>query len=164
VHEIDGKPAVEFLKRYLDVSGPAAYANPLAVREEGSEDFYLRAIRPSEPGSGSLIVAGSVPVGASVQLTTTSTDEILAGTKDALDRAVDTFPPDATPEAALIFSCAVRKFFLGGRTHEEAELARSVLGDLPTTGMYCYGEIGPVPGMDRSRFLNETFVALLLGT
>jgi hypothetical protein len=164
VHEIDGRPAVEFLKRYLDVTGPAAYANPLAVREDGSADFYLRVIRPTEADSGSLIGAGSVPVGATVQLTTTSTDEILAGTKEALDRAVDTFPPNATPEAALIFSCAVRKFFLGSRTREEADLARSVLGDIPTAGMYCYGEIGPVPGMDRSRFLNETFVALLLGT
>jgi len=31
-------------------------------------------------------------------------------------------------------------------------------------GMYCYGEVGPVAGDDASRFLNETFVTVVLGT
>jgi hypothetical protein len=63
----------------------------------------------------------------------------------------------------VIFSCAVRKFLLGTRTRVEAELARSVLGDVPTIGLYCYGEVGPIRGASTSRFLNETFVSLLLG-
>jgi hypothetical protein len=163
VREIDGRPATEFLNRYLDATGPAAYANPMAVYE-GSGDHYLRAIRPSEPGSGSLATAGSIPLGAQVQLTTADSDEVLASTKEALERAVAGFPAGAGPDAALIFSCAVRKFFLGSRTHVEADLARSVLGDLPTIGLYCYGEVGPIPGAPTSRFLNETFVTLLLGS
>jgi small ligand-binding sensory domain FIST len=59
----------------------------------------------------------------------------------------------------------VRKFLLGSRTKVEAELARSVYGSsMPLAGLYCYGEIGPVRGAATSRFLNETFVSLLLGT
>lgn len=164
VREIDGRPAAEFLHRYIDATGPASYANPLAVFEDRSEEFYLRTILPSEPGSGSLMTAGGIPVGARVQVTTADTDEVLAGTKAALERALGGFPAGARPEAALIFSCAVRKFFLGSRTRAEAELARSVLRELPTVGLYCYGEVGPVPGVSTSRFLNETFVTLLLGT
>lgn len=163
IQEIDGRAATEFLRRYVDATGPAAYSNPLAIFEDG-EDFYLRAIRPSEPGSGALMTAGSVPVGAKVQLTTADADEVLRGTKDALERAVAAFPAGKRPEAALIFSCAVRKFFLGTRTRVEAEITRSVLGDLPTVGLYCYGEVGPISGVRTSRFLNETFVTLLLGT
>jgi hypothetical protein len=30
--------------------------------------------------------------------------------------------------------------------------------------MYCYGEVGPIQGGESSRFLQETFVTLLLGT
>ena len=52
LQEIDGRPATEFLNRYVDATGPAAYSNPLAVFEDG-EAFYLRAIRPSEAGSSS---------------------------------------------------------------------------------------------------------------
>jgi hypothetical protein len=164
VQEIDGRPATEFLHRYIDATGPAAYANPLAVWEDGSEEFYLRVIRPSEPGSGSLMTAGAIPIGAKVQLTTADSEEVLAGTRAALERALAGFPAGARPEAALIFSCAVRKFFLGSRTRVEAELARSLLGDLPTVGLYCYGEVGPIPGTATSRFLNESFVTLLIGT
>jgi hypothetical protein len=164
VHEVDGRPATEFLHRYVDATGPAAYANPLAVFEEGAGDFYLRVIQPSEPGSGSLSTAGSIPVGARVQLTTADTDDVLAGTKQALERAMANFPSDARPEAAVIFSCAVRKFMLGSRTPIEAELARDVLGDVPTVGTYCFGEVAPIDGTSASRFLNETFVTLLLGT
>ena len=165
VHEIDGRPALEFLARYLDVTGRASYGNPLAVVEVGAVESYLRAIQGSDPGSGSVILAGSIPVGATVQLTTADTDEILAGTKAALDRASAEFPVGSRPEAALIFSCAVRKFVLGSRTQVEAELARSAYGSsLPLAGLYCYGEIGPIGGAATSRFLNETFVTLLLGT
>jgi hypothetical protein len=165
VYEIDGRPAVEFLARYLDVTGPASYGNPLAVVEVGAEEHYLRAIQGSDPATGAVILAGSIPVGATVQLTTADIDDILAGTKAALVRAGAEFPSGSRPEAALIFSCAVRKFVLGSRTQVEAELARSVYGgSMPIAGMYCYGEIGPVRGAPTSRFLNETFVTLLLGT
>jgi hypothetical protein len=163
IQQIDGRPATEFLHRYMEATGPAAFANPLAVLEDDAEEFYLRVIVPSDPGSGVVMTAGSVPVGARVQLTTADTDEVLAGTRDALERALAAFPGKGGPDAAVIFSCAVRKFLLGSRTHIEAELARSVLGDVPTIGLYCYGEVGPLRGASTSRFLNETFVSLLLG-
>jgi hypothetical protein len=165
VHEIDGRPAVEFLARYLDVTGPASYGNPLAVVEVGSDESYLRAILGSDPVVGSLILYGSVPVGATVQLTTANTEDILAGTKDALARARSEFPVGSRPEAVLMFSCSVRRFLLGSRTKVEAELSRAEFGSsMPMAGMYCSGEIGPVRGAATSRFLNETFVTLLLGT
>jgi small ligand-binding sensory domain FIST len=112
-----------------------------------------------------VILAGSIPVGAMVQLRTADIDDILAGTKAALDRASAEFGVGSRPEAALIFSCAVRKFVLGSRTQVEAELPRSVYGSsISLAGLYCYGEIGPVRGGSTSRFLTETFVTLLLGT
>lgn len=164
VHEIDGRPAAEFLARYLDVTGPVL-SNALAVVEVGADESYLRGILGSDPTSGSVTVAGLIPVGATVQLTDAATDDILAGTKAALVRATAEFPADLHPEAALIFSCAVRKFLLGSKTQVEAELAQSVYGaTLPFAGMYCYSEIGPVRGVSTSRLFNDTFVTLLLGT
>jgi hypothetical protein len=165
VHEIDGRPAIEFLARYLDVTGAASYGNPLAVIEAGGTESYLRAIQGSDPASGSVLLAGSIPVGASVQLTTADIEEILAGTKAALAQATADFPEGSSPQAALIFSCAVRKFLLGSRTRVETELARAQYEpSMPLAGMYCFGEMGPIPGTPSSRYLNETFVTVLLGT
>ena len=165
VLEIDHRPATEFLARYLDVTGPASFGNPLSVTEAGSDEPYYRAITGTDPEIGSAFVAGEVPIGAIVQLTTADTDDILGGTRAALNRAVDGFPAGVRPEAALIFSCAVRRFLLGSRTRVEAEIARSILGStLPMAGIYCNGEIGPVDGVETSRYFNETFVTILLGT
>ena len=59
----------------------------------------------------------------------------------------------------------IRKYLLGTRTKVEAEMAREELGpSVPLAGFYCAGEIGPIGGSTSSRFLNETFVAVLLGT
>jgi hypothetical protein len=165
IHEIDGRPAVEFLARYLDATGRATFGNMLAVVETEREGSYLRAILDADVGSGSVAVGGSIPVGSTVQLTTSDTDDLLAGTRTALTEVREAFPAGATPEAALIFSCAVRKFLLGSRTKDEAEVARSVLGQsIPIAGTYCYGEVAPVDGAVASRYHNETFVTLLLGT
>ena len=163
IEEVDGRPGAEFLSRYLGTTGPASFGNPLAIVEAGASDHYLRAIQPGDGGDGSILLPGSVPVGATVQLATAATDDILAGTEDALERARSTEAWE--PTAALIFSCAIRKFVLGSRTSVEADLAREVLGPtLPFVGMYCFGEVAPVGDASTTRLLNETFVALLLGS
>lgn len=162
---IDDRPASDFLKPYLDVTGPAAFGNPLAVIEADTDRSYLRAIVGSDPAAGTIRVHGGVPVGSTVQLTTAGTDEILAGTREAVARAKADFPAGSQPEAALIFSCMVRKYLLGTRTKVEAEMARAEFGPgVPLAGLYCAGEIGPVTDGATSQFLNETFVTVLLGT
>jgi hypothetical protein len=98
-----------------------------------------------------------------VQLTVAVTDEIFAGTRSAVRKAIKAFPGTAGPEAALVFSCAIRKLVLGTRTGVELDITRSELGDaVPICGFYCYGEIAPIKS-GSSRFHNETIVAVLLG-
>jgi hypothetical protein len=165
IHEIDGKPAADFIAGYVDAAGPATYGNPLAIRAEGADEPYLRVMLRQDPVTGAVSVPGEVPAGSSVQITTASTDEIVRASGDTVRRATEAFPAGATPSAALLFSCAVRKFLLGTRTGQEVTEARALLpADLPLVGMYCGGEIAPVDGTNTSRFLNETFVALLLGS
>ncbi len=54
VHEIDGRPALGFLARYLDVTGPTSYGNPLAVVEAGGRGLPpARSMPGSDPASGS---------------------------------------------------------------------------------------------------------------
>jgi len=163
IREIDGKPAMDFLHRYLDVTGPASFGNPMAIYEPGVEEPYLRVALATDD-AGAVSIIGSVPVGAVIQLTTANTTDLLAGASGALTRAAEAFPDGMQPQAALVFSCMVRKYLLGSRTDQETALTRAALPDLPFAGLYCTGEIGPIGPDGASRFLNETFVALLLGT
>jgi len=164
IHEIDGRPAAHFIAGYLDVAGPATFGNPLAFDDSGSGDWYLRVMIAQDAATGDLQIPGSVPVGAMIQLTTATTEEIVGATSDAVRRATAAFPGDGEPSAALVFSCAVRKFLLGSRTSQEvAEALARLPAALPLAGMYCTGEIAPVGADAGSRFLNESFVTLLLG-
>lgn len=163
VHEIDGEPASAFYERYLGKGAQPAAANPLAVFEDGADDFYLRVPIVHVPETGAVVVAGSVPEGAQVQLSVAVTDEIFGGVRSAVSKAVERYPKAAGPDAALVFSCAVRKRLLGSRTGTEVDITREQLGsDLPLFGFYCFGEIAPLDsGTDH--FHNETIVAVLLG-
>jgi hypothetical protein len=163
IREIDGKPAAEFLRGYIDVNAGSAAGNPLAFRDQGTDDWYLRVVLGAD-ALGALQIPGGVSDGATVQLTTTSPQQMLDATADAVDRARAAFPADAEPRAALIFSCAVRKYMLGTRSGLEVAAARAGLPEsLPIAGMYCMGEIAPTGSATSSHFLNETFVTVLLG-
>ena len=165
VHEIDGEPILDFYSRYLGAGSEPAVANPLAILDEGSGQYYLRAPMAYDESDGSAIFFGSVPQGATVRLTMASTDEILDGTEASVADAMASFPEDAMPEAALIASCAVRSMLLGSRTSGEIERIRAGLShDLPVSGFYAFGEIAPL-GVDTTpSFHNETCVTVLMGT
>lgn len=164
IHEIDGHPAAEWVSAYLDLTASGTFGNPLAVQDSGTDDWYLRVVLSGD-ASGALAIPGSIPVGATVQLTTANPDNMLAATADAVRRARSSFPGTSEPSAALVFSCAVRKYMLGTRAAQEVESARTLLPEaLPIAGMYCIGEIAPTGSTLDSHFLNETFVTLLLGS
>jgi hypothetical protein len=164
VAEIDGRPAVDFYARYLG-SGPPPIANPLAVFESlPNGRFYLRTPVSYDRETGVVRFFGPVPIGATVQITVAAIDQIFEGTKASVVEALAAFPGGRTPDAALIYSCATRRYMLGTRVGREVELVREILGnDIPIAGMYCLGEIAPMTDADVSRFHNATLVSVLLG-
>jgi hypothetical protein len=165
VYEIDGEPILDFYQRYLGTESEPAIANPLAILDNDTGRYYLRAPMEYNGSDGSAIFFGSVPQGATVQLTMATTEEILRGTEASLTEAMAGFPGEEMPEGALIASCAVRSFLLGTRTRGEIERIRAGLGqDIPVSGFYAFGEIAPL-GLDSTpSFHNETCVTVLLGT
>lgn len=165
VYEIDGEPAVAFYERYLGAGVRPTSANPLAVFEDDSDDFYLRVAFARDKEPGALTVRDGLPEGARVQLTVTVIEEIFGGARSAFQRAVKAYPEGSDPEAVLLFSCAIRKYLLGTRTGQEFDIARTEFGDtVPICGFYSLGEIAPLEAGTPTRFHNETMVAVLLGT
>ena len=92
------------------------------------------------------------------------TEEIVDGARASISDALARFPSGRKPDAALLWSCATRRFLLGTRTGREVEIVRDTVGaDTPVAGFYCLGEIAPIVDGDVSQFHNATMVAVLLG-
>jgi hypothetical protein len=131
------------------------------------EYFQLRAGFAVNEEDGSITLAGSIPEGAAVTLTTASRADIVNGAKQAAIQAKEGLF-GVLPKLVLMFSCFGRKWVLGRRTHEEIDAVKEVFGDdVPIIGFYTYGEIGPIDKnkdeLQAARFHNETVVLWAIG-
>ena len=166
VHEINGRPALEFFRRFLGGTFVPVADFPLAILDATGEVQCIRS--PSgtfDEATGSISFYAEVPEGASVQITETDREGILDGCTQSITRAFEDYPAGKTPGVAMLISCASRKMLLGTRTGEESRIVKSVIGqDVPICGFYSYGEIGPRVGSEGiTRFHNGTFISLMMG-
>jgi hypothetical protein len=167
LYEIDGRPAIEFFRRFLGPDGAPTPEFPLAILDEdGAVECLRTALSEHQGESGAITFLSEVREGATVQITTADRTAILNGCSASVEKAFTGYPHGKSPEVALVFSCCCRRLLLGTRTKEEIGIVESVLGSgFPVVGFYGYGEIGPPETRDRvSKYHNETFVSLILGT
>ena len=165
VYEIDGESVVDFYRHYVGTTGEPAAATPLAIFDEETGRYYLRAPMAWDEEEGSATFLGSVPEGSVVQVAMASTDEILEGTEASVQDALAGFPEGRRPEGALISACATRNWLLGSRTSSELDIIRTGFGpDVPVAGFYAFGEIAPLQLEAAPKFHNETCVTVLIGT
>lgn len=167
LYALDDKPAFELYLHYLgdvvkeSMAGIGSY--PLAVYEPGLNNYYLRVAKAADPETGAITFLGEIPEGAMVQITQAVRDDVIDGVTQSVRSALDNYRGDQ-PGVAMMFSCTGRKIALGTKAREEISRARAGLAvGLPMTGVYTFGEIGPVSNNTRARYHNTTFVTLLLG-
>ncbi len=166
VHEIDGKPALDFYRSLLGDGAVPSGDRPLAIVDSDGKINRLRASNESfDAETGAVTFFGDFTQGDLVQITLAARDEILAGTRVSAERARATYPAGSPPDAVLCLSCASRKLLLGTRTREEFDILTEVVGtDVPVFGFYGYGEIGPsMTGRSICEFHNQTIVTVLFG-
>ncbi len=167
VCEVDGRPAIEFYRRFQGPDAVPTPECPLAILDEHGNVESLRATGGIfDADTGAITYLAEIQEGAMVQITVADRSAILAGCTASIEKAFSTYPHGKVPEAALVFSCAARKLLLGTRTGEEIGIIESVIGpDIPVCGFYGYGEIGPRGANDQvAKYHNETFVSLIMGT
>ena len=163
VYEIDHQPATKFYQDYLG-DLPISGEYPLAIFEETSDRFYLRASNEWDLEAGSILFTGEIPEHAKIQITYASCDHIVSATKDSIEQALEHYS-GKNPAAVLLFSCAARRWLLGHRTQEEYQLSQQLIkATVPILGFYTFGEIGPLASGDQVRYHQETLVTVLIGT
>ena len=151
LYELDEKPALALYKRYLGdrATGLPATALlfPLAMRHGvGREHRLVRTVLSINEADQSMVFAGDIPEGATVQLMRANFERLIDGAAGAAEqvRAVDA---GGQPTLAVAISCVGRRLVLGERAEEEVEVVRQSLSDATgLVGFYSYGEFSPTGG------------------
>lgn len=165
VYEIDGKPAFDVFKEYVD-------DDPDELRPEdivhmclgerlppdeaaGYSDYIIRTPLGLDADTGGLHFPVEIPEGTAVQMTRREPDRI-RDEAGRLARDLKQRRGDRAPDLLLQFDCAGRGRILFGERTDPMAMApiRDVFGGVPLVGFHTYGELAPLGG--RPRFHNYT--------
>tara|TARA_R110002050_G_scaffold116847_2_gene233390 strand:+ start:38287 stop:39420 length:1134 start_codon:yes stop_codon:yes gene_type:complete len=163
--ELDHKPALDLYKKYLGDKAKelpqAALLYPLNLRVKGSNDNLVRTILNIDEENNTMILAGDVPEGSTVQLMMSTVDDIAEGASKAALFAMKNRVHK--PDLALLVSCIGRKLVMDQRTEEEIEEVIEAIGaQAVTTGFYSYGELSPFSGQNECKLHNQTMTLTLI--
>ena len=168
VKRISGLSAQAFMKEQLGkpLGEDDLGVIPLAIYNEEDNDYFcLRAPSKFDPSSGEITTFGSIEQGASVRVCTATRAEVIRGVKKAMDGV---YHAGFEPVAAIVVSCAGRKWLMDDGGNEEVEQVFSLLGrKIPLIGFPSFGEISPFMNSGgaytETYFHNVTFAICLLG-
>jgi len=158
--KLDGEPAIGMLKKVLEDLSPQDQElarNSLflgVVMDEFKTefkcgDFLIRNLVGLVPEAGAIVVGELLRQGRTVQFhlrdAATSSDDLRLMLKNYLDKSrLSGLGTQA--QGALLFSCLGRGKYLYGTRNHDSDSFRQYLGEVPLTGFFCNGEIGPVGG------------------
>jgi small ligand-binding sensory domain FIST len=106
-------------------------------------DFLIRTILGADANTGAVALGAFPRVGQTLQWQLRDRESAEADLQEHLAELQKQTPP---PFASLVFACTGRGVDLfGGPGHDAHALAQS-FGPIPSAGLFCNGEIGPVAG------------------
>jgi small ligand-binding sensory domain FIST len=154
ITELASKPALEKLNEVIADADPRERALAAAgllvgvVIDENKPayergDFLVRGLLGADRAKGALVVGERVRVGQTVRFHVRDAQSADEDLRDALARQKDALAK-RSPAGALLFTCNGRgRQMFSVADHDAAALAAS-LGNVPVSGFFCAGEIGPV--------------------
>jgi hypothetical protein len=161
IHEIDGKPSMETLRKYLSETDltkgwgtsmsqfPLGFKVPDSVTEDYGQ-FFLRAMMSKDDQTGAVTVPTEVSQGETFYMTRRDYELVVSGV-DRLGSQIKQQIGAKQPKMVLQFDCAARgKLFM--REEQQSALLKTlhetIGSDVPWLGFYTYGEIGPLAGIN----------------
>ncbi len=168
LEELDGQPAFELYRRYLDEEDlkslpGSALLFPLRIEppSQGGQDV-VRTILAIDQESGAMTFAGDMPQGWSAQLMRGNSDRMTESAAEAM-RQASPLPGSEAEGLALLVSCIGRRLLMGQRAVNEVEAAAEALAaNHALIGFYSYGEISPHPESGFCQLHNQTMTVLTL--
>ncbi len=116
-----------------------------AKLEQG--DFLIRNLMGVDPRSGALAVADRLRPGQRIQFHLRDARASAEDLELVLNRFLRESNAGGQPAGALMFACLGRGKSLYGEPDFDSRLFTQQMGDVPLSGFFCNGEIGPVGGV-----------------
>ena len=157
MHELGGRPPFERLKEIVatlpesdrDLLGNGGLQLGRVIDEYRAEqrhgDFLVRSVVGADPDTGAIVTGDEIEVGQTVQFHVRDAESAHEDLREALEREV-TALAGREPAAALLFTCNARGSRLFSTPNHDAGLVAKLLGEIPSAGFFCAGELGPVGG------------------
>jgi hypothetical protein len=163
VHEIAGRPARDVFEDHirqgnreeLDRVRPGGYYSTHAfglIEPDGTH--LIRGVFMD--GDQMINTFAPLPVYSAIQIMSCDEDDLLSVSEDVARRAV----AGRDASVLLVFSCIARLDVLQSRGEEEAVRLQAAAGDVPTFGIYTYGEFARTTSV--AGYHNSTVAAVAL--
>ena len=171
IYEIDGMPVLDVLKEYLvgdeiDNWSKAVLSLCMAFKApeqiKGYDDYLIRFMPTKDDKAGSITIPTEVEEGTSIWMSRRDHEKISAGV-ERIGEAIKSKLGNNAPKMVFQFDCIGRgkAVFRDQQKSEMLEKLQQKIGPtVPWIGLYTYGEIGPIGGLDY--FHNYTAVVLAL--
>jgi hypothetical protein len=168
IQRIDGIGAMDFIMRETGkpvLQTDRGITSLMLMEADNPAERRLRSIVPDfSTGEGTLGLYCGIETGKEVQVHLAEPQELI---DEVHEIAAGLNASAVDPAAALVVSCAGRKWLLGDEIgHEVSALGSAFPAGLPLTGFCSFGEIGPLrtaQGYSRNLFHNMTYILLLIG-
>jgi small ligand-binding sensory domain FIST len=171
VLEMGGRPAYERLEqlvaalpeeeRKLLADGGLQFGVAMDEYREhlGQADFLVRGVLGADAGKGSVLVAGEVEVGRTVQFLARDPAAASQAMAETLERELAALS-DKAPAGVLLFPCNGRGSRLFSEPDHDAALVAKILGEVPVAGFFAAGELAPVGGRNFLHAFSASLVVL----
>ena len=154
LQRLDGQPPVELVEELFEAASASdreLFRNSLFLGlemqsdqgEYAQGDFLIRSIIGIDPDDGALAIAAPLRPSQVVQF---HLRDAKASAED-LERCLNRYSVEvggSKARGALLFSCLGRGVGLYGSRDHDSRAFYSRVGEVPLTGFFCNGEIGPV--------------------
>jgi small ligand-binding sensory domain FIST len=109
-------------------------------------DFLIRSILGVDPKAGAIAIGDRIRPGQRLQFHIRDAQTSAEDLELLLQRYQNEHNPQQGAAAALMFSCLGRGNGLYGKPNFDSSLFQQYFHDIPLSGFFCGGEIGPVGG------------------
>lgn len=155
--ELDGRPAFEALRglfaaldeRDRRLAGSALFVGILMddlEEDPAVGDYLIRNLTGIDPQNGAIAVGENLQEGMRLRFHVRDAETSTTDLQAVLTAYTKILEDPAAISGALLFSCLGRGIGLYHEQDHDTSILRQHLGDVPTAGFFCNGEIGPVAG------------------
>lgn len=154
--EVNGINITKYLNSLGLTPGEGVNVIPFVVDYNDGTNPLARAIYAFTP-EGYAACGGEMPIGATLGIGALDLDDILAGTRELLEKNSE----NKDVSGLVIFSCIGRNLILGADFFAEGNIVEKIAGKVPYLLCYSGGEICPAPAnndKELNKFHNYTMV------